>query len=155
MSIVTDERAAFGTFEIHKEIDIDAPIEIVFESVLAELGPEGEMPDGKPFPMKIEPWPGGRWMRDLGNDAGHLWGHIQVIKPPTLIELTGPLMMSFAATNHIQYRLISRGDSTQVRFRHQAMGMITDEMRTGMPIGWQYWVDNLARIAERKMKAIR
>ena len=41
--------------------------------------------------MKIEPWPGGRWYRDLGNNAGHLWGHVQVIKPPTLLEICGPL----------------------------------------------------------------
>ena len=49
------------------------------------------------FPMVIEPWPGGRWYRDLGNNAGHLWGHVQVIKPPTLLELCGPMFMSFPA----------------------------------------------------------
>ena len=65
--------------------------------MLDQLGPEGQMPGGKPFPMKIEPWPGGRWYRDLGNNSGHLWGHVQVIKPPTLLEICGPLMMSYPA----------------------------------------------------------
>jgi len=23
---------------------------------------------------------GGRWFRDIGNNAGHLWGHVQVIR---------------------------------------------------------------------------
>ena len=51
---------------------------------LEEIGPAGKLPDGKPFPMVIEPWPGGRWYRDLGDNAGHLWGPVQVIKPPAL-----------------------------------------------------------------------
>src|SRR5579885_595945 len=90
------------SFEISREIEISAPIEIAFEAVLDQLGAEGEMPGGKPFPMKIEAWPGGRWYRDLGNNSGHLWGHVQVVKPPTLLEICGPLMMSYAAINHLQ-----------------------------------------------------
>ena len=75
------------TISITKEIEIAAPIEIAFEAMLEEIGPDGEMPGGKPFPMVIEPWPGGRWYRDLGDNSGHLWGHVQVIKPPTLLEI--------------------------------------------------------------------
>ena len=70
------------TMQIIKEEMIDAPIEIVFQAMLDELGPESQMPDGTPMPLKLEPWPGGRWFRDLGNNAGHFWGHVQVIKPP-------------------------------------------------------------------------
>src|SRR5262245_22855056 len=103
----TDTRVgqSVESFEITKEIEISAPIDIAFEAVLDQLGSEGQMPGGKPFPMKIEQWPGGRWYRDLGNNSGHLWGHVQVIKPPTLLEICGPLMMSSAATKHLQYRL--------------------------------------------------
>ena len=68
---------------IERSLDIAAPLQIVWETVLDQLGPASEMPDGSPFPMKIEPWPGGRWYRDLGNNAGHFWGHVQVIKPPS------------------------------------------------------------------------
>ena len=74
MTTDTNERQSVETFEIRKEIAIAAPIELTFEAVLDELGPEGQMPDGRPFPMTIEPWPGGRWFRDLGNNSGHLWG---------------------------------------------------------------------------------
>ena len=75
-------------------------LNVAFQAMLDELGPEGQMPDGKTLSMKIEPWPGGRWYRDLGNNAGHFWGHVQVIKPPTLLELTGPMPMSYPAVNH-------------------------------------------------------
>ena len=110
------------TIHILKEIEIAAPLEIAFEAVLEELGPASEMPDGKPFPMVIEPWPGGRWYRDLGNNAGHLWGHVQVIKPPTLLELCGPMFMSFPALNHVQYRLTAEGDGTRLKFTHRGDG---------------------------------
>jgi len=82
MSTDTVAHQNIHAFEIRKEIEIAAPIEIAFQSVLDELGPEGQMPNGQSLSMKLEPWPGGRWYRDLGNNAGHLWGHVQVIKPP-------------------------------------------------------------------------
>src|SRR3954466_11013338 len=125
-----------GSMRIDKDILIDAPIEIAFESLLAELGPEGQMPDGKPFAMTLEAWPGGRWFRDLGNNAGHFWGHVQVIKPPTLLEITGPMPMSYPAINHLQYRLTAEGNVTRLRLTHKAMGMISPEHRDGMGSGW-------------------
>ena len=50
--------------------------------------------------MKIEAWPGGRWFRALGNNTGHLWDHVQSIKPPKLLEIHGPLFMSTPAISH-------------------------------------------------------
>ena len=140
------------TLAIHKEIEIAAPIDIAFEALLDELGPEGQMPDGKPFPFKLEPWPGGRWYRDLGNNTGHLWGHVQVIKPPGLIELCGPMPMSFPAYNHVQYRLTSEGDRTRIKFAHKAIGLIPQELREGMPQGWEFGLKRVRELAERKVK---
>jgi uncharacterized protein YndB with AHSA1/START domain len=143
---------AVQAMEITREETIDAPIEIVFESLLEELGPQGQMPDGKPLPMKLEAWPGGRWYRDLGNNAGHLWGHVQVIKPPTLLELCGPMPMSYAATNHLQYRLVADGRSTRLQFKHTAVGLIPKEHREGMEGGWGYMIDRIREIAARRVR---
>jgi hypothetical protein len=150
MKTDTRERPPVESFEISKEIEIAASIHIAFEAVLDQLGPEGEMPGGKPFPMKFEPWPGGRWYRDLGDNAGHLWGHVQVIKPPTLLEIYGPLMMSYPVANHLQYRLAAEGDATRLEFVHRAMGSILPEHRDGLPKGWQYWLERIRELAERK-----
>jgi uncharacterized protein YndB with AHSA1/START domain len=150
MTTDTFERQSVHTFEIRKEIEIAAPVEIAFAALLDELGPEGQMLDGKPFPMKIEPWPGGRWYRDLGNNAGHFWGHVQVIKPPTLLELCGPMPMSYPAINHVQYRLKGEGSGTRLTFLHRAMGLILPEHRDGMPQGWEYKLQRVRELAERK-----
>lgn len=146
----TMELTSVEMFEIRREIEIAAPIEIAFEAILEELGPGSVLPDGKPFPMKIEPWPGGRWYRDLGENSGHFWGHVQVIKPPTLLELCGPMMMSYAAANHVQYRLTAEGDGTRLTFLHRALGLISPEHRDGMPAGWSHGLSRIQHVAERK-----
>src|SRR5215471_1253619 len=148
------EQEVVHTFFVRKEIAIAAPIDITFEAVLDQLGPESQMPDGRPFPMKLEPWPGGRWYRDLGNNSGHLWGHVQVIKPPTLLEIWGPLMMSYPAVNHVQYRLKAEGRGTKLAFVHRAMGLILPDHRDGMPKGWGHWLERIGEIAERKAAAL-
>jgi len=90
---------------VTQEILVKATLEKTFAALLEQLGPENDTPDGRKMPMKIEPWPGGRWFRDLGENNGHLWGHVQAIKRPTLLEITGPLFMSYAVTSNVQYRL--------------------------------------------------
>ena len=147
------EEQTVQTLDIRNEELIDAPIEIVFQSVLDELGPEGRMPEGKSLQLKLEAWPGGRWFRDLGNGAGHLWGHVQVIKPPALLEICGPLPMSYPAANHLQYRLTTEGERTRLKFTHRGMGLIPQEHRDGMPEGWGMMLKQIRQRAEaRKSK---
>jgi hypothetical protein len=148
--VATVTEPEIRTLHILKEIDIAAPPGITFEAVLAELGPGGVMPDGKPFPMVIEPWPGGRWYRDLGDNAGHLWGHVQVIKPPMLLELCGPMFMSFPGVNHVQYRLTADGQSTRLKLTHRAMGPIPAEVYENAGAGWDHGLGRIREIAERR-----
>jgi uncharacterized protein YndB with AHSA1/START domain len=150
-----NEQQLVETFEIRKETFIAAPTDIAFEALLDELGPESQMMNGQPFPMKIEPWPGGRWFRDLGNNAGHLWGHVQVIKPPALLEICGPMPMSYPAINHLQYRLKAEGAGTRLTLCHRAMGLILPEHRDGMPEGWMHKLERIRQLAERKGLAVR
>lgn len=153
MNTLAAEAQPIESFEIRSHIEIDAAIDITFESLLEELGPGSVLPDGTPFPMKIEPWPGGRWYRDLGNNAGHLWGHVQVIKPPALLELIGPMPMSYPALNHVQYRLKFEGGRTHLSLLHRAMGLIVPEHRDGMPEGWEHEMKRIREVAERKQHA--
>jgi hypothetical protein len=121
---------------ITQEIHVKASLETTFAALLEQLGPENETPDQK-MPMKIEAWPGGRWFRDMGDNNGHLWGHVQAIKRPTLFEVCGPLFMSYAVANNLQYRLSEEDGGTQIKFHHKAFGVIPDEHRKGMNEGWR------------------
>jgi hypothetical protein len=136
------------TINIKREVRISAGVQDAWEALLEVLGPHGEMPDGKPFPFTLEAWPGGRWFRDLGNNSGHLWGHVQVIKPPALLEIHGPLFMSYAAVSHVQYRLKEEGGATVLALWHRAFGTIPKEDAEGVQSGWEFWAEQVRRRAE-------
>lgn len=124
------------TLNITQEIDVRASVEATFDALLDQLGPENRTPEGQPLSLVIEPRPGGRWFRDLGQNNGHLWGHVQAIKRPTLLEITGPLFMSAAVVSNVQYRLKAVEGGTLITFRHSAFGFVPDDYRKGIEGGW-------------------
>ena len=144
---MTPAVAAELEFRIELERRIEAPIEDVWEAMLIEVGPEFGGEEGASMDLKVEPFPGGRWYRDLGDGIGHFWGHVQAIKPPTLFELTGPLFMSLPVSNNVQYRLSHENGVTTLRFVHTAFGPLPDDMRDGMPEGWTDHMDRIERRA--------
>ena len=139
-------------FEILKDEEIAAPIEIVFETILEQMGPHNEGAENSPMPMKLEAWPGGRWFRDLGSNTGHFWGQVQAIKPPTLLEICGPLFMSSPTASNIQYRLTEANGVTRVQFVHRAMGLIPEGLRDGTNVnkGWGSLLTRIRNSAEKK-----
>lgn len=136
------------TLAFTKEVEIAAPVEIVFETLLEQLGPRHETAPESPLPMKLEPWPGGRWYRDLGNSTGHFWGHVQVIKPPRLLEIWGPLFMSYPAIAHLQYRLTAEGDVTRLKLVHKVIGEIPPDHRDALAEGMEPWSHTLMKVRE-------
>ena len=134
------------TLKVTQEIHVRASIETTFAALLEQLGPKSDTPDGQPMALKLEAWPGGRWYRDLGDNNGHLWGHVQAIKRPTLLEFYGPLFMSYPVASNVQYRLSEEPGGTLIKFHHTALGLITDDHRQGVVKGWTHI---LARIAAR------
>lgn len=144
------EQQVVQTLEILKEEEIAAPIAVVFEALLEQLGPYNETPDRTPLPMKLEPWPGGRWFRDLGENTGHWWGNVQAIKPPSLLEISGPLFMSYPAISNVQYRLSEENGVTRLKFAHRASGWIPSDISEGVHRGWAYIHSKVRERAESR-----
>jgi len=86
-----------------------------------------------------------RWYRDVGDNDGHFWGHVQAIKRPTLLEICGPLIMSYPVSNNLQYRLSELNGGTLINFHHTALGLIREGDRH-VSSGWSH---NHARLKER------
>jgi len=123
---------------ITEQIFVKASLETTFKSLLMHLGPMNETPEGKPLTMILEARPGGRWYRDLGGDNGHLWGFVQSIKRPSLLEIWGPLFISTGATSNLMYRLAEANGGTEITFTHKLVGPVPDEFRGHMPEGWDH-----------------
>lgn len=134
---------------IHKELEIQAKPAVVFESILEEAGPGMISMDGTSMNLKLEPWPGGRWYRDLGNNTGRLWGHVQVIKPPTILELYGPMFMSYAVISHVQYRVTENGSGSLLALTHQVLGEMSPQHRENVNKGWERILDKIKVRAQK------
>jgi uncharacterized protein YndB with AHSA1/START domain len=138
------------TLNINQEVHVNAPLEVTFDALLEQMGPRNQIDDGTLMPMKIEPWPGGRWYRDLGDNNGHLWGHVQAIKRPTLLEICGPLFASYPFVSNVQYRLKLVSGGTLIVFHHIALGFLQDDHRGGVGRGWASILDRVRKDAESR-----
>ena len=140
------------TFTITEEISVRAPLEQTFRSLLAEMGRRNQTPEGTPLPMILEARPGGRWYRELGGDNGHLWGFVQSIKRPTLLEIWGPLFMSTAATSNLLYRLTETPDGSLITFTHTLVGPFPEDHRQPLTTGWTALHARVRKAAEAAAK---
>ena len=147
---MTTAALANETFTIKEEIHVRASLEKTFASLLEEMGARNQTPDGAPLPLVIEPRPGGRWFRDLGGDNGHLWGLVQSIKRPVLLEIWGPLFMSTGATSNLMYRLTEDGGGTLISFTHTVVGPFPEDHRSQLGSGWGALHARVRAAAERK-----
>lgn len=133
------------TLDVAQHVDVKADIGDVFKAVLHRFGEGSTNPAGESMNMVLEQWAGGRWFRDRGNGIGHLWGHVQVIKPPVLLELSGPMFMSYPALNHVEIKLEQVAGGTNVTIRHRAIGLLDETHRQNVGRGWQHYLDGVVQ----------
>jgi Activator of Hsp90 ATPase homolog 1-like protein len=146
--LMSSEETGIKKLEVVRDIEVAAPIDIVFETILEQLGPLNEGADREPIPMKLEPWPGGRWFRDFGNNAGHFWGHVQSFRPHDLLEIHGPMFMSAPVISHVLYRLKEENGVTRIKFSHRAIGQIPEAHLDGTAVN-RGWTNHFARVKAR------
>jgi hypothetical protein len=133
------------TLDVEQHLEVKADIGDVYKSVLHRFGEGSTAPNGESMQMVLEPWAGGRWFRDRGNGVGHLWGHVQVIKAPVLLELSGPMFMSYPALNHVEIKLDQVAGGTKLTLRHRAMGLLDEGHRQGISHGWDNYLGNIRK----------
>ena len=131
------------TLDIQQEAVINGAIGDVFKGVIYRFGKGSTTRDGGSMQLDIEEFAGGRWIRDRGDGVQHLWGHVQVIKAPTLLELSGPMFMSYPALNHIEIKLEEVDGGTKINFRHRALGLLDAQHREGVKDGWKHFLTSI------------
>jgi len=136
------------TVDVSQSVEIKAAIGDAYKALIRRFSTENSTSDNKPMPMVLEEWPGGRWFRDLGDKQGHLWGFVQVIKPPTLIEIQGPMFMSYAVAGHLQLRLTQIAVGVELSLRHRVLGFVEDVHREGLTDGWDYFLQGVKQLSE-------
>jgi len=138
------------TLNINQEVHVNASLDVTFDALLEQIGPGNQITDGTPMPMKIEPWPGGRWYSDLGENTGHFWGKMQAIKRHPLLEICGPLFASYPFISNVQYRLKQVSGGTLIVFHHTALGFIQADHKSGVGPGWAAILERVRKDAESR-----
>ena len=140
------------TLNVTQEIQVRSSLAATFAALLEEMGPANQGPDGSAMPMTLEAWPGGRWFRDLGDNNGHFWGNVQAIKRPSLLEICGPMFMSYPVSSNVQYRLSEEDGGTLIKFHHAAFGLIQEDHKRGVTEGWRIIHERVRLRAEANSK---
>lgn len=135
--------------EVNLTIDIARPCEAAFRGLIQQLTSLNTGENSAPMPLVLEEWPGGRWYRDLGNNTGHHWAHVQSIKPPHLLEFSGPMFMSYAVASNVIVRIAPTESGCTVTFRHQIFGPLPEDYRNGISEGWGRALAGLKDAAEK------
>jgi len=129
---------------IDQTIEIKAAPGDVYEGLIKHMCHLENTEGRPPVILKMERWPGGRWFRDLDGGTGHLWGFVQSIKPPTLLEIFGPMFMSHPVSGHLIVRLTPIAGGTKLVFQNRVFGPIPAELRDGgMDEGWRDMLNRL------------
>jgi hypothetical protein len=136
------------TLDITQSVDINAKPAKAFPAMLHRLSKGNTRPDGESLNLVLEPKAGGRWYRDRGNGIEHLWGFVQAIKPSELLEISGPMFMSYPAINHLELKIEPAPGGCKLTLRHRAIGMISAEHRKGVGQGWGHMLGNIKKDCE-------
>lgn len=83
----------------------------------------------------LEPEIGGRWMQTWDN-GGSLFGIITVIDPPQMIRVQGPLAMTGAAMNVVDFIFEEAPDGTHLIVQHRGFGDIEEGSAEMYESGW-------------------
>jgi uncharacterized protein YndB with AHSA1/START domain len=122
---------------IQMEVRIAKTPDRVWEGLVTGMGAWWRGRDGEDLGMTLEPRPGGRLYRDLGQDTGHFWGVVQVIKPPRLLEITGPLFFSAPVLSHLSFRIQAEGAGSVVTLTQSVNGEVGEEFAMHAEGGWR------------------
>jgi uncharacterized protein YndB with AHSA1/START domain len=136
-------------FEVHAEIEIDAPLEVVWRSLVEDVGSwwPHSFRDGSR--ISLEPWIGGRFMEEW-EGGGALYAVVTHLVAGTLLTTSGHMGMPGARQYVKTYELEAAGERTTVRTTASTLGDISEERRENYRRGGLELLDALKAHAEER-----
>jgi len=150
MALMTDSQAPVA-FELHAEVRIDAPVEVVWRSLVEDVGawwPHSFSDDPK---ISMEPWVGGRFMEEWDGGAA-LYAVVTHMVTGARLTVSGPMGMRGARQYVKTYELAADGDATVVTTTASMLGDIDDETRENYDAGGVQLLESLKAHAEARAR---
>jgi uncharacterized protein YndB with AHSA1/START domain len=136
------------SFEVHAEIRIDAPAEVVWRSLVEDIGMwwPHSFRDGR---VSLEAWIGGRFLEEW-DGGGALYGVVTHLVDGERLTTSGHMGMPGAREYVKTFELEAAGDQTIVRTTASTLGDISDERRENYRRGGLELLDALKTFAETR-----
>jgi uncharacterized protein YndB with AHSA1/START domain len=135
MALMTDSQVPVA-FDLHAEVRIEAPVEVVWRSLVEDIGawwPHSFSDEPK---ISMEPWVGGRFMEEWDGGSA-LYALVTHLVTGARLTVSGPMGMPGARQYVKTYELAADGDTTVVTTTASMLGDIDDELREGYRSGGQ------------------
>jgi uncharacterized protein YndB with AHSA1/START domain len=125
-----------GRLDVRTEVTVEASRLRVWDALLrvGEWWPHRFRDEGQ---VALEPWVGGRFLEDWGDEGGAaLYGTVTEIAPGARLAVRGPMGIPGAVASVWVMELEDTGPHTRVRVAHTAVGEVDEETRTSYGEGW-------------------
>ena len=150
MALMPDTEVAPVAIELHAEVAIDAPIGVVWRSLVEDVGAWWPHSFSDRPKITMEPWVGGRFMEEWDGGSA-LYALVTHMVTNARLTISGPMGMRGARQYVKTYELSADGDTTVVRTSASMLGDIDDELRTGYRDGGEELLQALKAHAESKI----
>ena len=147
---------AVGEFLITQEIELNAPREKVFASLLDVDGWWCHYHAEKCKPkLVLEPFAGGRFY-EISPEGESFFGQVTQIKSPELLRLSGPLGMARLPVMSVyEYLLEERDKKTVLKLTHRAYGILDPQWHKAHDAGWRELWTSLKNFVETGQRFVR
>ncbi len=146
MSEHTTNTAAISLFHTEMEVPIKATPERIYQALTQDIndwwGADNSWGRGK---LVLEPAVGKRLYEDFGNGEGALFGIVTFVEHNKKLEIEGEHGMGSGVHGFIRFELVPQGETTLLKFSHQAFGEISERSKQRFPEGWKYMLETSLR----------
>lgn len=132
---------AMTGLDIRQELELPAPVERVFRALTAELDHWWGAPyrqAGAPSTLRLDARIGAPMIETGADGHAVIWGHVEEIRAPYQLYLSGRFAVRGAIAGRIHYDLAPAGPAAcTLTLTHQAVGPIAAAARARFAHGWQ------------------
>ncbi|MDA1195121.1 MAG: hypothetical protein O2894_08040 [Planctomycetota bacterium] len=96
--------------------------------------------------MRLDARLGGFMAEDWGDGNGVIWGWVNGVRAPALLQMVGDTSAEWGGPNRGMMTwelepLVERPDATRVRFKHALFGRVSAETAASLDAGWRLLIE--------------
>jgi uncharacterized protein YndB with AHSA1/START domain len=149
MALMTDSQTPVS-FDLHAEVRIEAPVDVVWRSLVEDVGAWWPHRFSEQPKISIEPWVGGRFMEEWDGGSA-LYALVTHLVTGARLTVSGPMGMRGARQYVKTYELTADDDATVVTTTASMLGDIDDELREGYRAGGEELLQALKTFVEQRI----